>query len=233
MTSSNGIIFRVTGHLWGESNGPPHRGQWRGALIFSSICAMNKRVIKQAGNLRRHRAHHDVIVMLKRASGVGFLTLMTQAELVFFRVSIAHSGTFGLPCYSEICQPCGRPLVVRDNRLIEYDKKMNTLSSEQNMADILKTTFSNAFFSKKLLCFHFDFTEVCSQGSNHLKGMSSFWRNFLQWLHRKLTFFNIHSGQWRKFRQNYNISILVVDIKSALFRVMACRRTVAKPLSEQ
>ena len=44
----------------------PHKGQWRGALMFSLICAwinawVNKR---EAGDSRRHRTHYDVIVML-------------------------------------------------------------------------------------------------------------------------------------------------------------------------
>ena len=43
----------------------PHKGQWRGVLMFSLICARisgwaNSR---EAGDLRRHRAHYDVIVM--------------------------------------------------------------------------------------------------------------------------------------------------------------------------
>ena len=43
----------------------PHKGQWRGALMISLICAwingwVNKR---EAGNLRRYLAHHDVTVM--------------------------------------------------------------------------------------------------------------------------------------------------------------------------
>ena len=45
MTSSNGNIFRVTGHLCGELTGHqwiPHTGQWRGALTFSLICAWMK-----------------------------------------------------------------------------------------------------------------------------------------------------------------------------------------------
>ena len=37
MTSSNGNIFRVTGPLCGEYS--PHKGQWRGVLTFSLICA--------------------------------------------------------------------------------------------------------------------------------------------------------------------------------------------------
>ena len=42
----------------------PHKGQWRGALMFSLICAwiVNHR---KAGDLRRHRAHYDVTVMLR------------------------------------------------------------------------------------------------------------------------------------------------------------------------
>ena len=72
MTSSNGNIFRVTGHLCGEFTGPrwipvnsPHKGQWRGALMFTLICARIKGWVntREAGDLSRHRAHCDIIVM--------------------------------------------------------------------------------------------------------------------------------------------------------------------------
>ena len=45
----------------------PHKGQWRGALMFSFIYAWIHGWVKnrEDGSLRRHRAHHDVIVMLK------------------------------------------------------------------------------------------------------------------------------------------------------------------------
>ena len=39
----------------------PHKGQWRGALMFSLICARINDC--EAGDLRRHRGHHDVNVM--------------------------------------------------------------------------------------------------------------------------------------------------------------------------
>ena len=44
----------------------PHKGQWRGALMFSLICVwingwLNNR---EAGDLRRHCAHYGVTVML-------------------------------------------------------------------------------------------------------------------------------------------------------------------------
>ena len=45
-----------------------HQGQWRGALMFSLICVwingwVNKR---EAGDLRRHCTHYDVIVMMRQ-----------------------------------------------------------------------------------------------------------------------------------------------------------------------
>ena len=45
-----------------------HKGQWRGALMFSLICvSINGSVNnREAGDLRRYRAHYDVIVMSLR-----------------------------------------------------------------------------------------------------------------------------------------------------------------------
>ena len=44
----------------------PHKGQWRGALMFSMICAWRNGSVnnREAGDLRRHRGHFDFIVML-------------------------------------------------------------------------------------------------------------------------------------------------------------------------
>ena len=43
----------------------PAQGQWRGALMFSLICARINGWVNngKAGDLRRHRAHYDVTVM--------------------------------------------------------------------------------------------------------------------------------------------------------------------------
>ena len=44
----------------------PHKGQWRGALMFTLICARINGWVNncEAGDLRRNRAHYDVIVMV-------------------------------------------------------------------------------------------------------------------------------------------------------------------------
>ena len=43
----------------------PHKGQWRGALMFTLICARIKGWVnnREAGDLSRHRAHCDIIVL--------------------------------------------------------------------------------------------------------------------------------------------------------------------------
>ena len=51
----------------GES---PHKGQWRGAMMFSFICVWINGWVNnsEAGDLRRYRAHCDVIVMSSQFS---------------------------------------------------------------------------------------------------------------------------------------------------------------------
>ena len=68
MTSSNGNIFRFTHFVRGIHRSPvnfPHKGQWRGALMFSLICAWANGWVsnRNTGDLRRHCAHYDVTVM--------------------------------------------------------------------------------------------------------------------------------------------------------------------------
>ena len=67
MTSSNGNIFRVTGHLCGEFTGPgefpAQRPVTRSFDVFFDL-RLNKRLgNREAGELRRYRAHYDVTVM--------------------------------------------------------------------------------------------------------------------------------------------------------------------------
>ena len=67
MTSSIGNIFRVTGPLCGEFTG--HRWIPRtkasDAKLWCSLWYAPEYTIVRMVNLRRHRAHYDVIVMIK------------------------------------------------------------------------------------------------------------------------------------------------------------------------
>ena len=47
----------------------PHKGQWRGALMFSLICVWTNGSVnnREAGDLRRYRVHYDVTVICSAA----------------------------------------------------------------------------------------------------------------------------------------------------------------------
>ena len=68
MTSSNGNLFCITGHLCGQFIGdrwiPSTNGQWRGALMSSLICTWINGWVNngEAGDLKYHRIHHDITV---------------------------------------------------------------------------------------------------------------------------------------------------------------------------
>ena len=76
MTSSNGKIFRVSGHFCGELTGDrwiPHTKASDGALVFSLICAWINAWVnnREAGDFRRHRAHYDATVMIYKTCRTG------------------------------------------------------------------------------------------------------------------------------------------------------------------
>ena len=73
ITSPNGNIFRVIGHLYGEFTGPgwiPRTKASDAELWFFMICALINGWVNndEAGDLRHHRAHYDVTVMNKNSA---------------------------------------------------------------------------------------------------------------------------------------------------------------------
>ena len=55
----------------------PHKGRWPGALMFSLICAWINVWVNtpEVGDLRRHRAHYDIIIMMQCTPVMRWLTL--------------------------------------------------------------------------------------------------------------------------------------------------------------
>ena len=58
----------------------PHKGQWRGALMFSLICTRISGWVnnRDAGDLRHHRAHYDVTIMYSPSASEAALTNMRK-----------------------------------------------------------------------------------------------------------------------------------------------------------
>ena len=69
----------------------PHKGQWRGALMFTLICARINGWVKnrEAGDLRRYRAHYDVIVM-RLGSDHAYISQSPESILVSV-IAIFHN----------------------------------------------------------------------------------------------------------------------------------------------
>ena len=69
ITSSYGNIFHITGPfvrgIHRSSVDSPHKGRWRGAMMFSLVCAWTNGWAsnRDPGDFRRHSAHYDVTVM--------------------------------------------------------------------------------------------------------------------------------------------------------------------------
>ena len=69
--------------VWGIRRSPvnsPHKGQWRGALMFSLICTWISGWVnnREAGDLRRNSVRYDVTVMLCNILFESFLSLQIR-----------------------------------------------------------------------------------------------------------------------------------------------------------
>ena len=64
----------------------PHKGQWRGALMFTLICVWINywAKIREAGDLRRHRAHYGVTIMSSSALNTSVGALYIESPCVFY-----------------------------------------------------------------------------------------------------------------------------------------------------
>ena len=66
-------------------NSPVRKGQWRGALVFSFIYVWINGWVnnREAGDLRRYRAHYDVILAKLTPSDAGLQEICSGLELIF------------------------------------------------------------------------------------------------------------------------------------------------------
>ena len=75
----------------------PHKGQWRGALVFSLVCASTNGSAnnRDAGDLRRHRIHYDVTVMYAtRRASCTLPAFFICCGLVITNFAVVFQGNF-------------------------------------------------------------------------------------------------------------------------------------------
>ena len=104
---SNGTIFLATGPLCGEFTGHLtflHKGQWRGALMFSLIYTLIHGWLnnREAGDLRHHRAHYDVTVMEDENQYIPriYLQLRTSLRYLYWGILVNAIGFEQFYCES-------------------------------------------------------------------------------------------------------------------------------------
>ena len=84
----------------------PHKAQWRSALMFSLIHAWTNGWTnnRDAGDLRRHRAHYDIIVMITSVSWTS-CPIRPKCDPIFFKCLGLIELISNLPSYVKIsCQ---------------------------------------------------------------------------------------------------------------------------------
>ena len=97
----------------------PHKGRWRGALMFSLICTWIDVWVNnpEAGDLRRHRSHYDVVVMrwafrcpsilATVLSGTPYTDVLWPAFDCLTAFSGSHTPvTGGMPHKGPVAFPC-------------------------------------------------------------------------------------------------------------------------------
>ena len=95
----------VRGIHWSPVNST-HKGQWRRALMFSFTCVWINGWVnnRETGDLKRHRAHHDVIVMCRCSPfqqphhflHAEQLVVVVRAKLSIFHMEVGSTQQVGI-----------------------------------------------------------------------------------------------------------------------------------------
>ena len=135
----------------------PHKGQWRGALMFSLIGAWINDWVnnREAGDLRRNRVHYDVIVMHHSVRFQIYIFQRGNMVTNAFQSIMDQSKTFSTVWEAMWFAAQARIHVSCEPRF----RDEMTHWGRNKIIDIFNVTFSNAFFfSNKIfvLLYQFD-----------------------------------------------------------------------------
>ena len=110
----------------------PHKGQWRGALMFSLICAWINGWVnnREAGDLRCHRAHYDVSVMAR------------------VKPNLTDDARVHNACLRHLTPVCSR--FAGNSHSMNILLCFNTLWSRQNSRLLADNTFKCKFLNKNV-----------------------------------------------------------------------------------
>ena len=119
----------------------PHKGQWRGALVFTLICVWINDCVNngEAGDLRRYCAHYGVTVMRRRSwlwrHNNIYLHLCSRIIIVINRHKSGMHNTF---IYSQVFRESASPYPRYPNILPRWE----LLTTRRN-ARLRRVTFDD------------------------------------------------------------------------------------------
>ena len=140
MTSSNGNIYwSFVRGIHRSTVNYPHKGQWRVALMSSLIRTWTNSWANNgdAGDLRRHRAHHDIIVMNSYFFAFMVVWYRSILTIPFGVTSLALGQSYGCPCACEVTLQNIRKWITRT--YFERMASINTTSMDKKSTRVLMT----------------------------------------------------------------------------------------------
>ena len=121
---------------WSTMNSP-HKGQWRGALMFSLIWANDWINRQAAGDQRRHCAHYDITVMKYDRLRTGLRVYL--CGMPWLGVSIIR---LDVPCWQSTSVVVGSPHALRS---LDYSHDTTSVTSTGRARFVL-TYITNFWF---------------------------------------------------------------------------------------
>ena len=119
----------------------PHKAQWRGTLILSSICAWTNGWAnnQESCDLRRHRAHYDVTVMAS-FHGTSFSQMEMYDIMMWIRSLISNinfsadiEGILPKGPYPPCLRMADRALLARYHWYVTIDKTICEITTLQKL----------------------------------------------------------------------------------------------------
>ena len=142
------IFFVLLAICAGNSPVPmnsPHKGQWRGALMFSLICVWINGWVnnRKAGDLRRYRAHYDATVIGVMFYAAILSWVLIKADCMLYAVTMVlwyHHGSVSPTVFWSLVTYSPIP-VTPNNKIIRI---CNSHSREQNRSSNLYVSLLKA-----------------------------------------------------------------------------------------
>ena len=208
----------------------PYKGQWRGALMFSLIFAWIDGWVKnrETGDLRRHRAYYDVIVMsLKTYPGSQSIFFQGMYLLIVFlpnfKCGLAKPSLklgHGCGLHSRVWCGCSYAVMPWDQCLFNVNKKyhysaaiMGAMASQiTRLTIVYSTVYSDADQRKHQTSASLAFVRGIHRWPVNSHTRASNAENVFTWWRHHDNFENDNPGRWIVICRSFSKATQTVNI---------------------